>query len=133
MFFSDIFALLVTLVIFAVIAYVIISTHTAFNRGLQDTKENLKSKGLHISSSGISVKTDKTFDREAYLDATQRGFMSALNASSIHNAKNDDGKHGKRSTSAHHDHHHVFGSMRRSHSHQDEQDKKQRGVFWKSK
>ena len=32
----------------------------------------LKDKGLHVSRSGVSVKTDKTANYEGYLDATQR-------------------------------------------------------------
>ena len=32
----------------------------------------LKSKGVDVSRHGLSVKTDKRFDREQYLDATQR-------------------------------------------------------------
>jgi hypothetical protein len=38
----------------------------------RSTKASLNDKGVNISASGISVKTDRNMDREAYLDATQR-------------------------------------------------------------
>ena len=42
-------------------------------------QNRLKGKGLNVSKSGVSVKTDKRFNREEYLDATQRsaGKLSA--------------------------------------------------------
>ena len=33
---------------------------------------SLKTKGLDISDKGVSIKTQKRFDRENYVDATQR-------------------------------------------------------------
>ncbi|PIL32437.1 hypothetical protein GSI_05139 [Ganoderma sinense ZZ0214-1] len=45
----------------------------------------LKKQGVDVSRHGVSVKTDKRFDREQYLDATQRGFIKAFNASSAGN------------------------------------------------
>jgi len=36
------------------------------------TRYRLKTRGISISKEGVSVKTDKRFDRERYLDATQR-------------------------------------------------------------
>lgn len=44
----------------------------------RSTKESLNDKGVNISASGISVKTDKQMDREAYLDATQRYVILAI-------------------------------------------------------
>ncbi|KIM63310.1 hypothetical protein SCLCIDRAFT_56973, partial [Scleroderma citrinum Foug A] len=50
---------------------------------MQSTKESLKTRGISISKEGVSVKTDKRFDREHYLDATQRGIIKAVGASSF--------------------------------------------------
>ena len=50
---------------------------------------SLKAKGLDISAHGVSIKTEKRFDREHYVDATQRCvgiYASAplpLNSSSV--------------------------------------------------
>ena len=39
---------------------------------------SLKSKGLNVSHTGISVKTSKRFDREEYMEATRRCVLSPL-------------------------------------------------------
>ncbi|KII90403.1 hypothetical protein PLICRDRAFT_696974 [Plicaturopsis crispa FD-325 SS-3] len=51
--------------------------------GVAATKESLKNRGLHITDKGVSVKTSKRFDREHYVDATQRGFIKVLGSSSF--------------------------------------------------
>lgn len=38
---------------------------------------SLANKGLHVSDKGVSVKTSKRFDREDYVDATQRYVTSS--------------------------------------------------------
>ena len=43
----------------------------------------LSKKGLHITPSGLSVKTEKRFDREDYIDATQRGIMKTMKVASF--------------------------------------------------
>jgi hypothetical protein len=43
----------------------------------------LKESGLHISDSGLAVKTSKHFNREDYVDATQRGFVKVMGAASF--------------------------------------------------
>ena len=79
-------------------------------------RNRLKGKGLDISKSGMSVKTDKRFNREEYLDATQRsasgptpvsqaltylcpcdsrGFIKAFKASTTGNQQPDDGPQRK--------------------------------------
>lgn len=50
---------------------------------VKTTKASLGDKGVNISASGISVKTDKRLDREAYLDATQRSMVNAVKAASF--------------------------------------------------
>jgi hypothetical protein len=142
---SDLFALIFTLAILGGILYVVFHTNKAMNGAVRTAKEKLESKGLHVSSTGIAVKTEKRFDREAYMDATQRGFVRALHASSVQKDEKDD-KHSKRSISADHSrepsatHHHgeklahlVAPLLKRSHSHQDEKEANHRGVFWKGK
>ncbi|EJF59435.1 hypothetical protein DICSQDRAFT_138567 [Dichomitus squalens LYAD-421 SS1] len=61
---------------------------------------SLKGKGVDVSQNGLSVKTDKKLDREQYLDATQRGFIKAFNASSGGNRplpeSANETPHGKR-------------------------------------
>ncbi|KAI0808299.1 hypothetical protein C8Q74DRAFT_1363695 [Fomes fomentarius] len=81
----DYLSLFLTLSIFAAIAYVYLNAKKAWSGAVASTKDSLKSKGMDLSSSGLSVKTDKRFDREQYLDATQRGFIKAFNASSAGN------------------------------------------------
>jgi len=36
------------------------------------TKEKLKSKGYNVSDHGVQVQTQKRFNHEDYVDATQR-------------------------------------------------------------
>ena len=43
---------------------------------------SLKTKGLNVSHTGISVKTSKRFDHEDYMDATRRCVFSHLISSS---------------------------------------------------
>jgi hypothetical protein len=52
-------------------------------QAVHQTKESLKKKGLHITDSGVSVKTDRRFDREDYIDATQRSFIKTMGAASF--------------------------------------------------
>ncbi|KAF9231389.1 hypothetical protein BU15DRAFT_56189, partial [Melanogaster broomeanus] len=40
--------------------------------GVKSGKESRESKGICISDKGVSVETQKRFDREDYVDATQR-------------------------------------------------------------
>ncbi|KAF9476131.1 hypothetical protein BDN70DRAFT_882844 [Pholiota conissans] len=55
----------------------------SINEGVASTKQTLKSKGIDVTASGMSVKTSKRFGREDYVDATQRGVVKALQASSF--------------------------------------------------
>ncbi|KAF5319393.1 hypothetical protein D9619_008527 [Psilocybe cf. subviscida] len=80
---TDFLSLLATLAVFGGLIYGVIFVVKTVNEGVASTKESLKAKGLHVTSSGMSVKTDKRFDREDYVDATQRGIMNAMNAASF--------------------------------------------------
>ncbi|CAA7264565.1 unnamed protein product [Cyclocybe aegerita] len=79
----DLFALFATISVLTAIVYAILFVVKSVNQGVNATKESLKSRGLDVSASGVAVKTSRRFDREDYVDATQRGFVKALNASSI--------------------------------------------------
>ncbi|KAF9232173.1 hypothetical protein BU15DRAFT_55274, partial [Melanogaster broomeanus] len=81
--------------------------------GVKSTKESLESKGIRISDKGVSVKTQKRFDREDYVDATQRGCIKALNAASFGPADDEAHRHSAHYTS---DGNHKKISVRRSHS-----------------
>jgi len=49
----------------------------------RSTKASLNDKGVNLTTRGISVRTDKQLDREAYLDATQRGAINVIKAASF--------------------------------------------------
>ena len=53
---------------------------------------SLRDRGLTISDKGMSVRTTGRYSREDYVDATQRGLMKAMGASSFATADNVDGK-----------------------------------------
>jgi hypothetical protein len=44
---------------------------------------SLKTRGVDISDRGVKVKTNKRFDRDDYVDATQRSFIKAMGAASF--------------------------------------------------
>ncbi|KAG1748071.1 hypothetical protein EDB19DRAFT_1872520 [Suillus lakei] len=66
----------------------------------QNTKESLQNKGISISDKGVSIKTSKRFDRENYVDATQRGVIKVLDASNFHPSSVDDSNHNIKSKSS---------------------------------
>jgi len=53
------------------------------------TKEKLKSQGYNISDKGVEVHTEKRFNHEDYVDATQRGLLKAMGASTFGKANSD--------------------------------------------
>ncbi|KAG5645325.1 hypothetical protein DXG03_006514 [Asterophora parasitica] len=61
-----------TLCIAAGIIYGILFISKQITQSFENTKDHLKNKGLTISHKGVSVKTARRFDREDYVDATQR-------------------------------------------------------------
>ncbi|KAF9449358.1 hypothetical protein P691DRAFT_759138 [Macrolepiota fuliginosa MF-IS2] len=80
---TDLFSLLVTLSIFGGTVYGVVYLANQISEGIKSTKENLKTKGYDISNKGVSIKTSKRFDREDYVDATQRGMLKAMTATSF--------------------------------------------------
>ncbi|KAF4614666.1 hypothetical protein D9613_003210 [Agrocybe pediades] len=79
----DFLSLIVTVSVFGGVIYGVVFLVQSINEGLKSTKESLKQKGVDISASGVSVKTSKRFDREDYVDATQRGLIKTMNAASF--------------------------------------------------
>ncbi|KAJ3738683.1 hypothetical protein DFH05DRAFT_1516908 [Lentinula detonsa] len=80
---SDFIALIATIAIFAGIIYIIYTVTGTVSEGVKSTKDRLKEKGYEISDQGMSVKTSKRMNREDYVDATQRGLIRAMGASSF--------------------------------------------------
>ncbi|KAJ3798468.1 hypothetical protein GGU11DRAFT_582999 [Lentinula aff. detonsa] len=80
---TDFIALIATIAIFAGIIYIIYTVTGTVSEGVKSTKDKLKEKGYEISDQGMSVKTSKRMNREDYVDATQRGLIRAMGASSF--------------------------------------------------
>ncbi|KAJ4469307.1 hypothetical protein J3R30DRAFT_3409782 [Lentinula aciculospora] len=80
---GDFLALIATIVIFAGIVYAVYTVVGSVSEGVKSTKDKLKEKGYEISDKGMSVKTSKRMNREDYVDATQRGLIRAMGASSF--------------------------------------------------
>jgi len=95
----DFLSLLVTATIFVGIVVGVVYAVQQIQLAVNNTKESLKKKGLVITESGVSVKTDKRFDREDYVDATQRGFMKAMGAASF-GTVDEKGNHVQGTTSS---------------------------------
>jgi len=79
----DLISLIATVSVFGGIIYVVLLVVRSVSQGVESAKEGLKTKGLHITDKGVAVKTSKRFDREDYQDATQRGIVNVVNASSF--------------------------------------------------
>ncbi|KAF9220632.1 hypothetical protein BS17DRAFT_882302 [Gyrodon lividus] len=107
----DLFSLLTTTLFFVGTIIGIIYIVKQISSGIQSTKQSLENKGISISDKGVSVKTQKRFDRDDYVDATQRGFVKALGAASFGPAGNGAHKHSDDKEK------NMFGmAIRRSHS-----------------
>ncbi|KAF7297297.1 hypothetical protein MIND_00962900 [Mycena indigotica] len=79
----DLLSFGVTIAVFGVIIYIVLSIVQGVSQGVENAKEGLKTKGVHITDKGVAVKTSKRFGREDYVDATQRGIVNIVNASSF--------------------------------------------------
>ncbi|KAF9466740.1 hypothetical protein BDZ94DRAFT_1319254 [Collybia nuda] len=79
----DFISLTLTIGVVGGVIYSILYTSKRISQSVQSTKESLKTRGLTISDKGVSIKTSKRFDREDYVDATQRGFVKAMGAASF--------------------------------------------------
>ncbi|OCB89602.1 hypothetical protein A7U60_g3200 [Sanghuangporus baumii] len=86
---SSWFDLLAFTLIFAAFVGAIIGVRFVANQissTMAATKESLKDRGLIVSDKGVSVRTSSRYSREDYVDATQRGFIKAMNAASFNKA-----------------------------------------------
>ncbi|KAF8524799.1 hypothetical protein BU17DRAFT_84292 [Hysterangium stoloniferum] len=81
--FTDVLYLVVTLAVLGGSVTAILLIVNRVSEFKTTTKEKLKSRGYNVSDSGVSVKTSKRLDHEGYVDATQRNFIKAFNASSF--------------------------------------------------
>ncbi|KAF8814584.1 hypothetical protein BYT27DRAFT_7156730 [Phlegmacium glaucopus] len=84
----DFLSLTATIGVIGGIIYGVIYVIHVIEDGWASTKQALKTKGLDVSKKGVSVKTSRRFDREDYLDATHRGIVRAVGASSFRKAEN---------------------------------------------
>ncbi|KAG9312595.1 hypothetical protein JVU11DRAFT_6992 [Chiua virens] len=87
----DIFSLVMTTFLFVGTIFGIFYAIKSISAYLKTTKASLEARGCTISSGGVSFKTEKRFDREDYLDATQRGLVRALGATTV---GSESHKHG---------------------------------------
>ncbi|KAI9462113.1 hypothetical protein HD554DRAFT_2223169 [Boletus coccyginus] len=71
-----------TLFFVGIVLGVLYAGHAISSR-FQSTKASLEERGITLSRGGVSLKTEKRFDRDAYLDATQRGLVKALGAATV--------------------------------------------------
>ncbi|KIO01925.1 hypothetical protein M404DRAFT_1002671 [Pisolithus tinctorius Marx 270] len=80
----DVFSLSVTTMIFVGMILAIIYFARRISSTVEVTKESLKNRGISISDSGVSIKTNKRFDMEHYVDATQRFVLRRHQASNFY-------------------------------------------------
>ncbi|GLB42855.1 hypothetical protein LshimejAT787_1203040 [Lyophyllum shimeji] len=85
----DFLVLFATIVVVGGVIYGVLYISKQISQGVASTKENLKSRGMTISQQGVSIKTSKRFDRADYVDATQRGFVKAYEASTFGSNSNN--------------------------------------------
>jgi len=77
----DVISSVVGLVLFVTAVAGAIYVARAISNTIDKTKKSLTEKGVNVSASGISVKTNKHMTREDYLDATQRNVVKAIQTS----------------------------------------------------
>jgi len=76
----DVLSFLLTASIFVGVVVGVAIGVKKISEAINNTKETLKAKGVHISDKGVSVKTSSRMSREDYIDATQRGFINSIAA-----------------------------------------------------
>ncbi|KAG7087316.1 hypothetical protein E1B28_013293 [Marasmius oreades] len=79
----DVISFLLTALFFGGVIYGVLYLVRSVTQGIETTKEKLKERGYDVSAGGVKVKTSKRFDRDDYVDATQRGFVKAMEASTF--------------------------------------------------
>ncbi|KAI0045062.1 hypothetical protein FA95DRAFT_1608038 [Auriscalpium vulgare] len=86
--FIDFLSLVFTTAIFVGAIVGVVVVVRKLSAAVESTKASLRERGWNVSDSGISVKTTKRLNREDYIDATQRGFIKAMGASSFGSQNN---------------------------------------------
>jgi len=114
--FSEVFSLVFTLALCVGFFVGAVLLFQKFTAGVESVKANLREKGVDLSSSGMSVRTNGRLNQEEYLDATQRNIMKAVSSSSW-------GKPGATSSP----------SLERSGSARDGEESKRRRLFRRNK
>lgn len=79
----DILSLLVTIGVLGGTAWGIVYAVKQVTESFQMTKQKMKDKGYELSGKGVSIKTSKRFDRQDYIDATQRNMIKTMTATSF--------------------------------------------------
>ncbi|KZT33482.1 hypothetical protein SISSUDRAFT_1054163 [Sistotremastrum suecicum HHB10207 ss-3] len=79
----DFVSLIFTIVFFVGIIYGAITIARIIDEAVHSTKETLKSKGLHVTDSGVAVKTKARMDREDYIDKTQAALINSMKYASF--------------------------------------------------
>lgn len=79
----DVFSLSVTTIVSVGTILAVIYIARKITSTIAATKESLKDRGISLSDRGVSIKTNKRFDMEHYVDATQRGFIKVMDAASF--------------------------------------------------
>ncbi|KAG2155255.1 uncharacterized protein EDB93DRAFT_1101827 [Suillus bovinus] len=95
----DIFSFLTITTLFLGTILIIILVVKSLSAAAQQTKQSLQDRGISISDKGVSIKTSKRFDRENYVDATQRGIIKVLDASNFSPNSMDNSEHHLKSKS----------------------------------
>ncbi|RXW21878.1 hypothetical protein EST38_g3972 [Candolleomyces aberdarensis] len=70
--FSDLLVFVIFVGVVGAVIYGVMLASKSIDAGVASTKESLKARGLDVSATGVSMRSDKRFDRQDYLDATQR-------------------------------------------------------------
>lgn len=79
----DVLSLSVTTIVFVGTILAVIYSARKIASIVAATKESLKNRGISLSGSGVSIKTNKRLDMEHYVDATQRGLIKVMDAASF--------------------------------------------------
>jgi len=79
----DIFSFVTTTLFFFGSILGVLYAARAISLRFQSMKTALEDKGITLSREGVSLKTDKRFDRETYVDTTQRGLVKVLGSATV--------------------------------------------------
>jgi len=81
----DLVSLILVVVFFVAVIGGAVYVANMVSKAVTDAKEGLKTKGLHVTDSGVAIKTGKRVDRENYLDRTQATLVNSMKYASVGN------------------------------------------------